>query len=535
MRYQPLFGTALILLCCPLLAIGNVQQQHPNIVLILVDDMGFGDPQSYVPDSKIPTPNIDQLASQGTRFTDAHSASSVCTPTRYSILTGRYAWRAGLERGVLGPYNKPLIEDNRLTLPKMLKEKGYATALVGKWHLGMQWATRNGERLPARMNWKSYFFDADAIDHSRPITGGPLTAGFDYFFGVDVPNFPPYAFIENDKVIGIPSVEKPGNMYGEEGLMVPGWKLEEILPTLTTRAVEYIDAQAEKTSGKPFYLHVSTTSPHTPIIPAKEFIGQSSAGPYGDLVHQTDYTVGEIIKALERNELVENTIIIFTSDNGSPSRAGDPHVHGRDFYPPGSVITKYNHNPNAPWRGMKADIYEGGHRTPFIVRWPGKTPANKASREPISSLDIMATIATIVGYDLPANSAEDSYDLSALFVGEVVGIDAGKEAIREALVHHSSKGKFAIRQGKWKMIPQLGSGGWEDTSSGGWITGISNKLKRLVSGDPNAGTPEGQLYDLAADPAEKENLWNTHPEVVERLQELLQKYKKEGRSAAIQY
>ena len=532
MRYQQQLIAALLLCCCPLLAVGSTHEQHPNVVLILVDDMGFGDPQSYVPESKIPTPNIDRLAAQGMSFTDAHSASSVCTPTRYSMLTGRYAWRSRLKRGVLGPYNKPLIEADRLTLPKMLKEKGYDTALVGKWHLGMQWVTKNGEELPERMDWKSWTFRSSAIDHSRPMTAGPMTAGFDYYFGVDVPNFPPYAFIENAQVIGIPSGKKPSNMYGEKGPMVPGWKLEEILPTLTAKAVEYIDTRVAENSGKPFFLHMSTTSPHTPIVPAEEFIGQSGAGPYGDLVHQTDHTVGEIIKALERNKLLENTIVIFTSDNGSPSRAGDPHVHGRDFHPPGSVITKFGHNPNAPWRGMKADIYEGGHRVPFVVWWPGKTPENVSSRELISSVDIMATLAAIVGYALPTNSAEDSYDLSALFRGEMVGIDAEKEPIREAIVHHSSKGKFAIRQGRWKMIPQAGSGGWKDAPSG-WLSKVSRNLKKLVNGTYNEVEPEGQLYDLVADPAETENLWNEHPEVVERLERLLERYQQEGRSVSM--
>ncbi len=486
------------------------EMSQPNIVLFLADDMGYGDPQSYVPNSKIPTPNIDLLASQGILFTDAHSPASVCSPTRYAILTGRYAWRSRLKKGVLGPYNSPLIEPDRLTLPGMLKELGYSTACIGKWHLGMQWATNNQVELPKLWDRK---FDQSVIDHTKPITSGPLTAGFDYYFGTDVPNFPPYIFIEKDHVLGNPTIPKPDTVYGNPGLMLPGWKLEDILPTLTKKAVNYIDNYTKVKNDKPFFLYFTSTSPHTPIVPAKEFHGKSNAGPYGDLVHQTDYSLGEIMKALERNGLSDNTIFIFTSDNGSPARAGDPHINGKDFQLTGSVITKYNHNPNSPWRGMKADIWEGGHRVPFIVRWPVKMEEKRVSNEPICSVDIMASIASITGFDLPDISAEDSWDFSDLFSGKDVGLQAGEEAIREAMVHHSISGKFAIRQGKWKMIPQLGSGGWTKPIS------LSSDI-----------VDEGQLYDLDADPGELNNLWDKHPEIVERLKKLLEKYKEEGRS-----
>ncbi len=498
-----LFGS--VLLSC------EKHESKPNIVFFLADDMGYGDPQSYVPASKIPTPNIDQLASSGIRFTDAHSPSSVCSPTRYAILTGRYAWRTRLKRGVLGPYNSPLIEPDRLTLPAMLKEKGYSTACIGKWHLGMQWATVDGEELPLVCDRD---FDQSVIDHTKQISGGPLTAGFDYYFGTDVPNFPPYTFIENDRVSGIPSVHKPDTVYGTPGMMLPGWKLEDILPTLTKKAVNYIDNYSTQNNYKPFFLYFASTSPHTPIVPASEFQGKSQAGPYGDLVHQTDFTLGEIMKALERNSLKDKTIIIFTSDNGSPARAGDPFLHGKDFNSPGSIIKKFNHNPNAPWRGMKADIWDGVHRVPFIISWPGNMPENSVSSEPVCGVDIMASIAAIVDYELPNNSAEDSWNLSSLFLGDDVGIDAGNEPIREAIIHHSINGSFAVRQGKWKMIPQLGSGGWT----------------KPINVKPDINGPKGQLYDLQSDPDESENLWDKHPEVVARLKKLLEKYKEEGRS-----
>ena len=506
--YQPY----LLILLISLLDFSCSQKEKlPNVVLILVDDMGYGDPPCYFPESKIPTPNIDELAMEGIRFTDAHSPASVCTPTRYSILTGRYAWRTYLKSGVLGPYSKPLIEKERLTIPKMLKEKGYSTALIGKWHLGMQWGTKNGEKLPVL--WERDY-DISVIDHSMPITEGPLTAGFDYYFGVDVPNFPPYIFIENDKILGNPSIAKPNNMYGNAGMMLPGWKLEEILPTLTKKAVKYIDDQTENNSGQSFFLQVTTTSPHTPIVPAKEFSGKSQAGPYGDLVHQTDHSIGEILKALDRNNLEKNTIVIFTSDNGSPARAGDPYLHGPDFQPTGSVITKFGHNPNAPLRGMKTDIYEGGHRVPFIVKWPGKFPENSVSNEPICAIDLMATIANIVNYDLPDNSAEDSYDLTKLFEGKNEGIDGGRQSLREAIVHHSVNGTFSLRKGDWKMIPSKGNGGWTHNQS----------VKKAKD------APEGQLYNLKEDPREENNLWESHPEIVKELQELLKKYLTENRS-----
>ena len=414
-----------------------------------------------------------------------------------------------MKRGVLGPYNSPLIEPDRLTIPAMLKELGYATACVGKWHLGMQWGTNDTSSLP--IVWERDF-DQSVIDHSKPITAGPLTAGFDYYFGTDVPNFPPYLFIENDRTLGIPTISKPDTIYGNPGKMLPGWKLEDILPALTKKAVSYIDANAN--NGTPFFLYFASTAPHTPIVPAKEFHGKSNAGPYGDLVHQVDYSLGELLRSLDRNGIAENTLVIFTSDNGSPARAGDPHIHGNDFHVTGSVITKFNHNPNAPWRGMKADIWEGGHRVPFLVRWPAKIVENKISSEPICSIDIIASIASITGYRLPTNAAEDSWDYSSLFLGEKVGVDAGQEAIREAVVHHSGNGKFAIRQGKWKMIPQLGSGGW-------------TKPTFIPAGD---STVQGQLYNMEKDPAETNNLWNEHPEVIKQLQSLLEKYKSEERS-----
>jgi len=276
-----------------------------------------------------------------------------------------------------------------------------------------------------------------------------------------------------------------------------------------------IDNIAKEKTEDPFFLYFASTAPHTPIVPAKKFHGKSNAGPYGDLVHQTDYSLGEIIKALERNDFIENTIIIFTSDNGSPARAGDLFVHGDDYHQTGSVIKKYNHNPNSPWRGMKADIFEGGHRVPFIISWPKRIQKNIQINESICAIDIMASLASILNYNLPNNAAEDSYDISDLILGEEVGIDVGKEPLHEAIVHHSVDGSFAIKKGKWKMTPQPGSGGWASAPRG----------------KDKVNTP-GQLYDLDADPAETTNLWNSYQKVVEELKAILEKYKSKGRSVS---
>jgi arylsulfatase A-like enzyme len=380
----------------------------------------------------------------------------------------------------------------------------------------MQWATKNDVELPKL--WERSF-DKSQIDHSKKITAGPLTAGFDYYFGVDVPNFPPYVFIENDKTTGIPSIPKPDTIFGDPGMMLPGWKLEDILPVLTKKAVSYIDDYSKSKREKPFFMYFASTAPHTPIVPAREFQGKSKAGPYGDLTHQTDFTIGEIMRALERNGFKNNTLIIFTSDNGSPARAGDPHIHGKDFHRVESVIAKYSHNPNAPWRGKKADIWEGGHRVPFIVRWPDIIPNYIVSNEPICAVDIMATVAKIVDYDLTVNAAEDSWDLSDLFFGRKVGIDANQDPVREAILHHGGNGNYdemiAIRKGKWKMIPFLGSAGWTQP----------------VFIDSNDSIVKGQLYNLEKDPGENKNLWKEHPEIVDQLNDELEKYKSEGRSA----
>ena len=478
----------------------------PNIVYILADDMGYGDLACQNPDSKIPTPNLDRLVSEGIRFTDAHSPSAVCSPTRYGILTGRYCWRTRLKNSVLWPWDKPLIDAGRLTVGKLMKAHGYDTACIGKWHLGLDWPTTDGKE-PVGIGKTNVANSGSNVDFKKPITNGPTTRGFDYYFGTAVPNFPPYCFIENELTVGIPAGKKPDDMFGSPGPILDGWKLEEILPGLERKAVEYIDAKGgrvnnssfRQTAGKPFFLYVPLTAPHTPIAPARQFKGKSKAGAYGDFICQVDHVAGRVIDALKRNGFADNTLVIFTSDNGSPGRDGT-NMNGKT-----NSVRRFGHNPSYIYRGIKADAWDGGHRVPFIARWPGRIKPGSVSDETICHVDLMATCAAILGYELPPNAGEDSYNiLPALSGNELV------ESIREATIHHSGNGMFAIRQGKWKLILGRGSGGW--------------------SGRGRPEDPPVQLYDMSVDVSERINLCNEHPDIVEGLTKLLRKYKQQGHS-----
>ncbi len=476
------------------------ERKEPNIVIILADDLGYGDPQVYNSDSKIPTPNIDQLAREGMRFTNAHTPSSVCTPTRYGLLTGRYAWRTVLKKSVLWMWDKPLIETDRLTFPKMLKSKNYSNACIGKWHLGWRWPSNQGEGymndtisigdygLKGRNElWKK-------IDFSKEIGGGPLEAGFDYYFGDDVPNFAPYTFFENNILLNVPNQIKPKDMYGGQGPMSEGWKLENVMPEITKRAVRYIEKQSQK--NQPFFLYFALTAPHTPIAPTDDFKGKSQAGLYGDFVNEVDWSVGQIIEVLKKSGQFENTLLFFTSDNGSPQRDGT-NMGGAI----GSV-KKYGHNPSGPWRGMKADIWEGGHRVPFIVSWPGNIKANTVSDQIICLTDVISSVASIFGISNETRTMEDSYNITPI----LFGID---RPIRTSIVHHSIDGTFSIRKDNWKLI--LGK------DSGGFSKGIKTE-----------GIPvdtDGQLYNLSDDPSEQMNLYAELPGKVKALTILLDQTK----------
>lgn len=503
MRIVLLIRLVLLITCTATLV--AQEARPPNIVLILADDLGYGDPRCFNDQSKVPTPHIDRLARQGVRLTDAHSPSSVCTPTRYGILTGRYAWRTRLKRGVLWPWDPPLLEEKRVTLPEMLRGAGYSTACIGKWHLGWDWPVDTdtyvsevfeGHTLPPKRRGEF----AGRVDWSRPTRGGPLAHGFDHYFGDDVPNFPPYVFIEDDRVLVKPTVKKPRGMFGHPGPAAPGWDLSVVLPTLAQRAASWIDGRGEE-SERPFFLYVPLTAPHTPIAPSPHMRGKSKAGDYGDFVHEVDWVVGQVLDALDRNGFTRDTLVVFTSDNGSPQRDGT-----RMSGPVGAVKKRFGHDPSRPWRGLKSDAWEGGHRVPFVARWPDRIAPATTSDQPWIHTDLYRSIAALTACDVPTDAAEDSFDLSSIFLGK-----APVAPIRDHLVHHSGNGLFAIREGGWKLILGKGSGGF-------------TRYK------PPADAPPGQLFDVVSDPGETTNVYSRNPRVVERLKASLERLRSSGRS-----
>ena len=458
--------------------------KKPNIVFILADDMGSGDPGCYNDDSKIGTPNIDRLAREGMRFTDMHSPSAVCTPTRYGVVTGRYAWRTRLKKGVLWGYSPALIDTKRMTIGSMLKKHGYRTGVVGKWHLGL------GSQAKT--------------DYFKPLHPCPNDHGFDYFFGIPASlDMDPYVYVENDKVVAKPTlkvkgskqVRQGGKGFWRGGGIAPGFKHEEVLPKITEKAVAFIETSAKDHKDKPFLLYFPLSAPHTPWLPLGPYRNRTKAGTYGDFVMQVDATVGKVLDTLDRLKLTDNTLVIFTSDNGAHWTPGDKK--------------KYPHRANGKLRGQKADIWEGGHRVPFIARWPGVVKKGTTSNETLCLTDFFATAASIVGQQLPKNAGEDSFSFLPVLKGAQL-----KKPIRNAVVHHSVSGVFAIRKGNWKLILGRGSGGFS--------------RPRVIK--PKKGEPKGQLYDLAKDPAEKENLYASKPQLVKQLTALLERLKKEGRS-----
>ena len=448
------------------------QPARPNIVIVLADDLGYGDVACFDPKfSKIPTPNIDRLARGGMRFTEAHSSAACCSPTRYGLLAGRYNWRSRLQAGVVAEFGTPLIAPDRLTIAGMLKKEGYQTAAIGKWHLGMQWPKRDGNVV----------FD-------EPIAEGPTTRGFDYYFGVDAPNMLPFTFIENDRVTVQPTDHFSGDkeiMVGHSGPMAPGWQFDRILPTLVEKAVDYIGKEAQ--AKQPFFLYFALTTPHDPIAPSKQFKGKSGISKVGDLIMETDWAVGQVMEALDKQGIADNTLVIFTSDNGhSPNTKIPPFI-------------KAGHRVSGPFRGYKRDAWEGGHHMPFVASWPGVVKPDSQCAQQVSLNDIMATCAQITGAKLPDNAAEDSFSLLPLLKGE-------KAPIREAVVSHASNGSFAIQRGQWKLIVEKGAG------------------------SSDAKPEPGQLYDVTADIAETKNLYSQHPEIVAELTALLKRYVEDGRT-----
>ena len=476
---------------------------RPNIVVILGDDMGVGDVHALQPKHcKIPTPNLDRLAQEGMTFTDAHSGAAVCSPTRYGLLTGRYAWRTRLRTLVLWAYDPPLIAEDTLTVPALLKQQGYTTAAIGKWHLGANWPFVSAEKgkqlegMAAEGKGKPEDFD-----WSKPITGGPVERGFDYYFGTFVPNQPPYCFIENRHPVGIPSNMWTGKSFVSlPGPMLPGWKFDEILPTITQKVVSYIGDRAM--DKKPFFLYFAMTSPHEPIAPSKDWLGKSGINHVADYIMETDGMVGEVLNAISKNGLASNTLVIFTADNGA------------NVLEIASML-KHGYLRSGPYRGYKQQIWEGGHHVPFIARWPGKIKAASKCDDVVCLTDIMATSAAITGAKLPPDAGVDSVNILPDLLGTATA------PLREATVHQGCNGGLSIRQGKWKLI--CCPGGNQIFDSAGLSQPSDAKARKQ-------GLPSVQLYDVSQDIAERMNVEAEHPDVVKRLTALLQKYIDNGRS-----
>ena len=453
---------------------------QPNIIIILADDMGYGDVQALNKNSKIPTPNLNRLAKEGMTFTDAHSPSAVCTPTRYGVVTGRYCWRSRLKRGVLNGYDSHLIDPKRTTVARFMSQSGYHSAVIGKWHLGMDFA-KSG---PGKNDF----------DFSKPITNGANDVGFDYSYVIPASlDFPPYFYIRNQRAVMLPTMkqEKQGfPAFLRAGEIAPNFIMEGALDHLTEQAVGYLGKRSKL--DQPFFLYFPLTAPHKPVLPHKRFRGKTKLGPYGDFVVQVDWTVGEILKALDNLNLADNTVVFYTSDNGSfmyrydedkPGHVKDETIQG---------FRAKAHTANGPLRGTKADVWEAGHRVPFFVRWPGKIRPGSKNTQTITHTDFFATCTEIAGKGLPDDAAEDSISLLPLMLGR------DWPTPRAPVINHSASGMFAIRDGKWKLVLGNGSGGREQPK----------------------GKPFEQpyhLFDLSEDLPERKNVAEQHPDLVKRL------------------
>ena len=477
------------------------ESSPPNIVILYADDMGYGDLGVNNPASKIPTPNLDRLAATGMRFTDGHSSSGICSPSRYALLTGRHHWRDFHD--IVGVLGASVFKEGQLTLPQILREKGYATACIGKWHLGWDWdairrpGTEKNSIQPQDFDWTS------------SVPDGPLDHGFDYYFGDDVINFPPYGWIENRNLLRAPDTiidgdfsepTKEGNWEARPGPALSNWDFYQVLPTLTQRSVDYVLSRKEH--NQPFFLYVPFPSPHAPIIPNDQFVGKSQAGSFGDFVYQTDDACGRILKAIEQIGQSENTVVIFTSDNGP-----EYYAYVRD--------EKYDHWSSAPLRGLKRDIYEGGHRVPMLIRWPGVIKPGSVSDALISQVDLMATLAALVHYELPDECAEDSHDFLPYLSGQV---DLGP---RRLLVHNTKPDQYALRDGDWLLI-HAKSGYSSHRAPDGW------KAKHRQPVDDDLPV---ELYHLKDDIGQRYNLATQHPQRAESMQSLLKRIRDQGYSA----
>ena len=486
MKKTVLFGSSLLFTLSMASCDGGGKPKQPNIIFILADDMGYGDVSYLDAKSKLKTENLDGMAREGVVFTDAHSSSSVSTPTRYGILTGRYNWRSTIKQGVLNGYSKALIAPGRETMASMLKKQGYTTAAIGKWHLG--W------------DWNNIDAGVDSVDFSKPVANGPTTRGFDYYYGFcGSLDMSPYVYIENDMPTSLPDrvTENKGKYsWWRKGPTGADFVHEEVLPNLIDRACSYVKEKAS--SEQPYFLYLPLPAPHTPILPVEEFRGKSGLGEYGDFVLMVDAMVGRVLQAVKESGEDENTIVVFTTDNGCSPAAGIPELIAQGHY------------PNSIYRGHKADLFDGGHRVPCILRWPGGAKPHHVDQT-VCLTDFYATFAALNGYALKDTEGEDSYDL-------LPAIASATEVapIREATVHHSIAGQFTIRRGEWKLLLS--------PSSGGWSAPKPNDSTALAS------LPPVQLYNMKTDPSEQKNVEAQHPEIVSELRSLMVKYVEEGRS-----
>lgn len=484
----------------------------PNVVLILADDMGWGDPQCYQPDSKIPTPNLDRLAAEGIKFTDAHTPSSVCTPTRYSLLTGRYSWRTWLKSGVVDGFGPPLIAEGEDTLASLLQRNGYQTDCVGKWHIGMRWHDLEGKPVEKRGE-KVRFRPGDTIDFKRDILGGPVDVGFDSFFGISASlDMAPYAYLRDRRVEALPTerheqIKDTIFLNGVTGVKSPGFDVTHVLGHFGDEAVKVIERRAEEEN--PFFLYLPLNSPHLPAAPSTIANGKSDAGIYGDFVWETDHVVGRVLDALDTAGIADDTLVIFTSDNGGlwhwwDFRADDDGGRA-PVSPRGKYVREFGHQSNADWRGTKADIYEGGHRVPFLVRWPAQVSAGVESDALVELTDVFATVSEIVGGKAEGEAGMDSVSFLPVLKGKA-------EPSRPFAVHHSLYGMFALRQGPWKLVEGRGSGGFT----------------RPRDSEAFDDDVPGQLYNLSDDPQEQKNLWEDQPERVEAMLQQLEAIRKKS-------
>ena len=484
--------------------------QNPNIILILADDLGYGDVASYNPESRVPTPNLDRLSREGLSFTDAHAPATVCTPSRYSVLTGRMAFRTGFKGVFTGAGGPCLIEEGRLTLPGMLRDNGYTTACYGKWHVGLSFPDKDGN--PINENGLE---PVQRIDYSRPIPDSPIHRGFEHFYGTACCSGTDflYAFVDGDRIPVPPTAELdktplPKHPYANDnrpGMIAPDFDIQELDQLFLKKSIAFVENHVRNTPDNPFFLYHPTNAVHLPSFASRVCRGKTNAGPHGDFIFEFDHVVGEMLHALERLGIADNTLVMVSSDNG-------PEVC--------SVVNmrkNYRHDGARPWRGLTRDNWEGGHRIPFIARWPGHIAAGTKTDQTVCLCDIMAACAALVRAELPYNAAEDSYDILPIMLGR----QPEDRSVRKHTLHQTISLELSIRKGPWKYLDHQGSGGNDYVSS--------KKLHPYALPEKAPDAP-GQLYNLDEDPGETTNLYFEHPEIVEELRTQLHAYRDNGRS-----